>query len=91
MPALSFLNKPERKDNDPLKQIVECLGRKTLVRDEQDAVAHGHQVGVDVEHRRQDLAFAGLRVGPCHRIGNPVGVHPRYRRRPQKKREWEAQ
>ena len=30
-------------------------------------------------------------LASAHRIGIPVGVHTRYRRRPQKNREWEAQ
>ena len=29
-------------------------------------------------------------LASAHRIGMPAGVHTRYRRRPQKNREWEA-
>jgi hypothetical protein len=52
---------------------------------EQDAFALGDQLGVDVEHRRQDLGSPNFGLASTHMIGMPVGVHTRYGGRPQKK------
>ena len=68
-----------------------CAAGEAFVGDQDQAGAGGGELGLDVEHRGQHLAFADLRVGQRPQDGHPGGVQIRYSRSPQNQREWLAQ
>jgi hypothetical protein len=54
---------PQQLDALLGEDLLEQRGREALVRDQKDARAVGDQLGVDLHHGGEDLAFADLRVG----------------------------